>query len=666
MYTYSKDVRQSLGPRAQLVCRRLRVGSLLLLLAAGIARAQGGRLVVQVTYLGGKQLDGVRIGAVGSGSLERTAGGGVARIHLASEVKIGQEVELQVVQSAKDKEPWVFISPWNQRIVVPSFDAGRVIPVILARKADKEALLESSDGRKAILQSILSDLRQLKTAEALITTGRRAEVLKQQAAAYGLRPDDVDTAIRAAAEKSPDLYEQGLASLYQENYPLASQQLAQALAASEKELQQAREKVGDRSFFLGGALEGAGRYPEAVASLRKALDVRGEDARTLGRLGQALLDAGEFSEAKAILGRALTAAKLDRAGDKLKLAILDSQALTLTAQGDLAGARRLEEQVLESRRRLFGTEHPDTLLAKESLAETLYAQGDLAEARKLVEQVLEAQRRLLGAEHPDTLVTLGDLAVVLIAQGDSSAARKLEEEVLAASRRLFGVEHPATLKVMGNLAWALALQGDLPEARKLGDEVLTARRRLMGAEHPDTLLAMSNLANMLDAQGDLAGARKLEEEVLEARQRLLGAEHPDTLTAMSSLAAILFHQRDLPGARSLETQVLTARRRLLGAEHPDTLRSMGNLGSTLAAQGDLAGARELQEKVLEARRRRLGPRHPETSTAAWKLLQTRRALGDGRGSRELEKSLDWLLVAEEATLSQGQREIRRNLGKVTH
>jgi hypothetical protein len=69
---------------------------------------------------------------------------------------------------------------------------------------------------------------------------------------------------------------------------------------------------------------------------------------------------------------------------------------TVYAQGDLPGARKLEEQVLEARERLLGKEHPDTLMAMNNLAVTLYAQGELAGARKLQKQVLEGRRRLLG------------------------------------------------------------------------------------------------------------------------------------------------------------------------------------------------------------------------------------------------------------------------------
>jgi Flp pilus assembly protein TadD len=79
--------------------------------------------------------------------------------------------------------------------------------------------------------------------------------------------------------------------------------------------------------------------------------------------------------------------------------------------------------VLEARR-LLGEEHPDMLAVMSDLAGTLYAQGDLAGARKLQEQVLEARRRLLGEEHPDTLAATTNLAGTLYAQGDLAGARK--------------------------------------------------------------------------------------------------------------------------------------------------------------------------------------------------------------------------------------------------
>jgi hypothetical protein len=74
---------------------------------------------------------------------------------------------------------------------------------------------------------------------------------------------------------------------------------------------------------------------------------------------------------------------------------------------------------LQASARLLGQEHPDTLRAMLNLAGTLRAQGDLPGARKLQEQVLEARRRLLGKEHPVTLLAMNNLAGTLYTQRGS-------------------------------------------------------------------------------------------------------------------------------------------------------------------------------------------------------------------------------------------------------
>ena len=82
-------------------------------------------------------------------------------------------------------------------------------------------------------------------------------------------------------------------------------------------------------------------------------------------------------------------------------------------RGLYAMARRVEERVLEARRRVLGEDHPDTLTSMNNLAETLRAQGDLAGARGWQERVLEARRRVLGEDHPDTLTSVNNLGATL-------------------------------------------------------------------------------------------------------------------------------------------------------------------------------------------------------------------------------------------------------------
>jgi hypothetical protein len=102
---------------------------------------------------------------------------------------------------------------------------------------------------------------------------------------------------------------------------------------------------------------------------------------------------------------------------------MNNLAGTLWSQGDLTGARKIQEQVLEARRRVLGEDHPDTLSSLNNLASTLKAQGDLAGARKIEEQVLAARRRVLGEDHPDTIASAWNLFTTLYGQKDQAAAQ---------------------------------------------------------------------------------------------------------------------------------------------------------------------------------------------------------------------------------------------------
>ena len=85
---------------------------------------------------------------------------------------------------------------------------------------------------------------------------------------------------------------------------------------------------------------------------------------------------------------------------------MNNLALTLRDQGDLPGARDIQERVVEGERRILGEEHPSTLRSKGNLALTLSDQGDVAGSRALYERILEVQRRILGEEHPNTLTSM--------------------------------------------------------------------------------------------------------------------------------------------------------------------------------------------------------------------------------------------------------------------
>jgi hypothetical protein len=86
---------------------------------------------------------------------------------------------------------------------------------------------------------------------------------------------------------------------------------------------------------------------------------------------------------------------------------------------------------------------------------------------------------------------------------------------------------------------------------------------------------------------------------------------------------------------------------------------MANLAKILQTRGELVAASMFQERVLETRQRLFGDKHPHTTEAAMNLVLTLGAIGDWNTLLKIrQKFLIWLLEADPAVLSEGQRQIR--------
>jgi tetratricopeptide (TPR) repeat protein len=132
-----------------------------------------------------------------------------------------------------------------------------------------------------------------------------------------------------------------------------------------------------------------------------------------------------------------------------------------------AEAIALHERTLADRERLLGTDHPDTLRARNNLAAAYRVTGIpggqgaqvgghsgqvTAEAIALLERALADCERLLGDSHPNTLASRNNLAAAYREAGRTAEAITLLERALADCERLLGTEHPTTNIMRGNLA----------------------------------------------------------------------------------------------------------------------------------------------------------------------------------------------------------------------
>ncbi|PPQ87573.1 hypothetical protein CVT26_015305 [Gymnopilus dilepis] len=102
-------------------------------------------------------------------------------------------------------------------------------------------------------------------------------------------------------------------------------------------------------------------------------------------------------------------------------------ARTYSDQGRLDEAEKLEVQVLDSRKRLLGDKHPDTLLSMGNLAATHRDLDRWQEAEDLATRCFFLRVKVLGKQHPKTLVALNRLVMIYEHNGKPEAAEVLKE-----------------------------------------------------------------------------------------------------------------------------------------------------------------------------------------------------------------------------------------------
>ena len=84
-------------------------------------------------------------------------------------------------------------------------------------------------------------------------------------------------------------------------------------------------------------------------------------------------------------------------------------ASTYMNQGRWKEAEELGVQVMETRKRMLGEEHPSTLTSMHNLAFTWKGYGRDAEAIELMEKCVLLQASVLGFDHPNTLYSAAAL-----------------------------------------------------------------------------------------------------------------------------------------------------------------------------------------------------------------------------------------------------------------
>ena len=351
-------------------------------------------------------------------------------------------------------------------------------------------------------------------------------------------------------------------------------------------------------------------------------DRANREAAASQRVAEFMTQMFRVSDPSQARGNAVTAREiLDKAANDIDTGLANDpvlQARLLYVMGDTyeglglyPRAESLLARSLEIRRRVLGSDNPDTLATMNDLGESIRWQSRLPEAEKLFREALDGRQRMLRKDDPATLTSMNALGLILTDEGRYPEAETLFRQVLEADLRTVGPADPATFNAENSLALALQNEGRIPDAEKLYRDSADGFRRLFGPEHPNALRGYANVADCLDQEGRYAESEKLNREVIEIKSRVLGPEHPHTLISKANLVRNLTHEGRYAEAEKLARTTLDEFRRTYGPEHRRTLNFMGDLADIMVREARYSDAAKVHEELVQIFSRLQGPDGPD-------------------------------------------------------
>lgn len=580
-----------------------------------------------------------------------TDASGNARLRVPPNTIVGNEVTVQVVRAPQEL---VFVSPWNGRVTVPSFEneTQNVADVVLAARGHR-TLLEYAP----IAVAMVSKVNGSDTWAGLepLTEDQRATNLVKVADEFGFTREEVDHAIRTLGERSTNPYEIGLVALYVKDYPEATKQLAASVADLKKSSEKPKSKLADAQMFLGQSLFEPGLYRESVSAYQEAVALRPDDDNLLNKLGVALMSAGDYLKAEQYLRQGLQ--ELEHTSDRFKLArrlnrlgsaykaqakyaeaetqyrrsleiwdkelrfedpemaaCLNNKAALYIALAKYADAEALEKRALGIWEKQLGAEHRSVATALNNLAFIYQAFARFDEAKRLYQRALMIWEKQLGSDHPDTARILNNLAMIYLGQNKNSEAEQLFKRAFEIWKKI-GLEHPDVARGLNNLAMVYQAQNRNEEAERSLKEALRMWEKRLGPDHPDVAMSLNNLGLLYQNTNRSTEAEPLHKKALAIWEKHFGPQHPDVAKSLNNLGLTYQNLSRKAEAEPLHKRALAIWENLFGPEHPDVALGRNNLAKLYYLQDRFNEAEPLFRKAIEIWERRLGREHPKVATA---------------------------------------------------
>lgn len=230
---------------------------------------------------------------------------------------------------------------------------------------------------------------------------------------------------------------------------------------------------------------------------------------------------------------------------RARLLICTGKYLGWLLVGDWRDVQRRFQESFDIRQSYLGPKHFDTLKAmgfvfwSGSRGSCSLFDVDGKGLMKLGYELLELRREVLGSRHPDTIDALSDVAGLLESLGNLEESETMQREALTISEEVNGPTHHETTNCRTHLASVLDSMGKHAESVETGTQAVMMFTKMLGPEHRSVLVSRSDLALYLSHSGRFDESCREHKEVITLKEKVYGVENPETLITVRNLAALL-------------------------------------------------------------------------------------------------------------------------------
>jgi len=395
----------------------------------------------------------------------------------------------------------------------------------------------------------------------------------------------------------------------------------------------------DRQLALAALLRARGEYAEGRRLFEEALEplhrlLGSRHPRFLTALHDLALlykETGERDRAMTLLEEVAAGRRELLAPDHPDLLAVESSLVNLRAKLGEASGVDSQRAKLDTRRRVFGPDHPTTLNCMRDVAIGLVGVRAFEEAEEVVLEYRERTRATLGPEHVESARAADLLGYLHYSRGDFAAAAPAFEEAWLGLARTLGAEADQTRRAASNFVATLGRLGRHEEAIPAATELLSVMRRVLGPEDPDLVIVHTNLAELHRRAGHSATALEMFAEILAAARENLPEEHPHRALCAYNLGRTLLESRRHGEAEAFLAEAVAEAEYNAGVPPKDLADYRRVLADCLVAQGRPGEALEELLLAWEAARRAGGGGSQVIARTAAQVLEQLDSAGESLG-----------------------------------